>query len=102
MSEEFGPDFYTLSDEDGKEFVLELLDSVEHNGILYHAFFPTAEENEETGEPIDIDADEEEGGIILLKVIMENGEEILSSLDSDEEMEEVYEIFMDRLYEEEE
>ena len=37
MSETFGPDFITVTDEDGNEFELELVDTLEHNGITYHA-----------------------------------------------------------------
>ena len=47
--------------------------------------------------------DEEEGdGLIILKVIHdENGEELLSTLDSDEEIEEIYNLFMERFFQEE-
>ena len=41
-------------------------------------------------------------GLVILKVIEENGEELLSTPDSDEELDEVYQLFMDRFYEEEE
>ena len=40
MSEEFGPDFITVTDEDGNEFELELVDTMEHNGVTYFAMFP--------------------------------------------------------------
>ena len=36
-----------------------------------------------------------------MKVIVENGEELFSTLDSEEEAEEVYQQFMERLFEEE-
>ena len=49
MSETFGPDFITVTDEDGNEFELELVDTLEHNGITYHALFPAVAEDEETG-----------------------------------------------------
>ena len=77
MSEAFGPDFITVTDEDGNEFELELIDSLEHNGITYHALFPAVGENEETGEPLDVDADDEEYGLVIMKTIEENGEELL-------------------------
>lgn len=101
MSEEFGPDFITVTDEDGNEFELEMVDSLEHNGITYFALFPAVGEDEETGEPIDVDADDEEFGLVIMKTIMENGEELLSTPDSDEELEEVYALFMERFFEEE-
>lgn len=92
MSEAFGPDFITLTDEDGQEFELELIDSLEHKGTVYHAMFPAEQE----------ESDEEELGLVILKVIRENGEELLSTPDSDEELDEVYQLFMDRFYEDEE
>ena len=35
MSEEFGPDFHSVTDEEGNEFELELVDTLEHNGVTY-------------------------------------------------------------------
>lgn len=99
MEDTFGPDFYTVEDEDGNVFELELIDTVEHNGTLYHAFFPATPEDDDE-EFTDIDEDEE--GLVILKVVQENGEDILSSLDTDEEMEEVYELFMERFLDDEE
>lgn len=101
MSEEFGPDFISVTDEDGNEFELELVDTLEHEGVTYYAMFPAVTENEETGEPVDVDADDEEYGLVIMKVLVENGEELLSTLDSDEELDTVYNLFMERIFEEE-
>ena len=101
MSEAFGPDFITVTDEDGNEFELELIDTLEHDGITYYAMFPAVAENEDTGEPVDVDADDEEYGLVIMKGIEENGEEILSTLDSDEELDAIYNLFMERFFEEE-
>ncbi len=92
MSEEFGPDFISITDEDGNEFELEHLDTMDFNGQTYMAFFPAVEEGK--------DEDDEEYGLIIMKVVDENGEELLSTLDSDEEAETVYQEFMERLFEE--
>ena len=62
--------------------------------------FPAVEEDEETGEPKDVDADDEEYGLVIMKAIEENGEELLSTLDSDEELDTVYELFMERFFQE--
>lgn len=91
MSEEFGPDFITITDEDGNDIELELVDALDHNGQTYMAFFPAVEE--------DSDEDGEEYGLVILKSIVENGEEMLSTLDSDEELDMVYDLFMERLLE---
>ena len=90
MSEEFGPNFITLTDEDGNEIELEYVDAIEVDGQTYMAFFPT----------VDDEADEaaaEEFGLVILKSITENGEELLSTLDSDEELNRVYDLFMEQL-----
>lgn len=94
MSEEYGPEFITLTDEDGNEIVLEYVDALEHNGQTYMAFFPAVEEGEEE--------DEEEMGLVILKSIDVDGEEVLSTLDSDEELDEVYDLFMVQLLEDDE
>ena len=92
MSEEFGPDFITITDEDGNDFELEHVDTIEYKGQIYMAFFP-ADTDEE-----DKEKDEEEDGLIILKVVVENGEEQLSTLDSEEELQEVYDQLMEKLF----
>ena len=88
----------TETDEDGNEIELEHLDTIEYNGSVYMAFFPVEEADEEGEAPQDED---EEAGLIILKVVMQDGEEQLSTLDSEEELEEVYQQFMESLFEEE-
>ena len=94
MSEEYGANFITVTDEEGNEFELEHLDTMELNGNTYLAFFPAVTEEEQD--------QDEDLGLIFMKVIRENGEELLSTLDSDEEAEMVYNAFMEELFEEEE
>lgn len=94
MSEEFGPDFISITDEDGNEFELEHVDTIEYKGQVYMAFFP-AETQEE-------DLEDEDTGLIILKVVEVDGEEQLSTLDSEEELEEVYDQFMENLFQDEE
>ena len=93
MSEEFGPNFITVTDEDGNDIELELLDVLEHKGQTYMAFFPAVLEEDE---------DSDEDGLVILKSIRENGEELLSTLDSEEERTEVYDLFMELLFADEE
>ena len=93
MSEDFGPTFLTVTDEEGNEIALEFIDALEYKGTMYQAFFPAETEDEE-GEMVDADS-----GLVILKVIHEDGEDLLSTLDSDEELEAVYDLFMESLYE---
>ena len=94
MSEDFGPTFITVTDEDGKELVLEFVDALEYNGQMYQAFFPAETERENEDDP--------DNGLVILRVIHEDGEDLLSTLDSDEELEAVYEQFMELLFDEDE
>ena len=94
MSEDFGPTFITVTDEDGKELVLEFVDALEYNGQMYQAFCPAETEGENEDDP--------DNGLVILKVIHEDGEDLLSTLDSDEELEAVYEQFMELLFDEDE
>ena len=93
MSEDFGPTFITVTDEDGQEIVLEFIDALEHNGQLYQAFFPAETEDDE---------DNPDNGLVILKVIHEDGEDLLSTLDSDEELDAVYDLFMENIFDDEE
>ena len=94
MQEDFGPDFITVTDEDGNDIELELVDALEHKGVTYMAFFPAVLEGTEE--------ESDDYGMVILKSIQENGEELLSTLDSEEELTEVYNLFMETLFEDEE
>ena len=69
MSEEYGPEFITVTDEDGNDIELELVDVLEHKGITYMAFFPAVLE--------DVDEESDDYGLVILKSVQEDGEELL-------------------------
>lgn len=96
MSEEFGPNFVTLTDDEGNDAELEYVDALEFNGTTYMAFFPVMEEDSEEEE------NEEEYGLVILKSQMENGEEFLVTVDDEEEIEKVYDLFMEQILSDEE
>ncbi|MCI8762873.1 MAG: DUF1292 domain-containing protein, partial [Oscillospiraceae bacterium] len=50
----------------------------------------------------DMDEDDEDFGLILLKVIEQDGEELLADIDDEAELNAVYETFMEELFEDEE
>lgn len=93
MSEEYGPNFVTLTDDEGKEIELEYIDALEMNGETYMAFFPVVEEGKEE--------DEDEYGLVILKQAIEDGEEILVTVDDEDELNAVYDKFMEQLMEDE-
>jgi len=94
MNNEFGPNFITLTDDEGNNIDLEYVDALELNGQTYMAFFPVVEEG--------ADEDSDEYGMVILKSVLVDGEEMLSTLDSEEEAEKVYDLFMEQLLEDEE
>lgn len=96
MNDEFGPNFVTLTDDEGNDIELEYVDALEHNGTTYMAFFPVVEEDSEDEE------NEEEYGLVILKSQMENGEEFLVTIDDEEEIDNVYDLFMEQILSDEE
>ena len=90
MSENYGSDFITIVDEDGTEYELEVLSTLEYNGETYMAVIPAG-----MGE-------EDELEVSILKSVEEDGESILSAIEDEAELEAVYDLIMDSLYEEDE
>ena len=91
MADMYGSDYITIVDEDGEEFELEVLMSLEYNGSIYQAVIPA------------VDADEEADlEVSILKNVEEDGEIILCAIEDEQELETVYNLIMDALYEEEE
>ena len=88
----YGDDFITITDEEGNSYELEKLseEDIEYQGRVYRAFLPVGENEDEIYE------------MILFRIVEEDGEEILETIDDEEEMEAVYELFMDHLFEEDE
>ena len=92
MSEDFGRDFITIEDEDGQEFELEVLDSMDYKNETYMAFLPA-----------DMDENDPDYGIIILRSVFdENGDEVFDTIDDDDRLQEIYENFMKILYDEDE
>ena len=90
MLDRYGSDFMTIVDEDGTEYELEVLTSIEYNGATYLAVTPAGSDEDEEVE------------VSILKSIEEDGEPILSAIEDEQELETVYGLIMDSLYEDEE
>lgn len=89
MEDIYGSDFMTIVDEDGTEYELEVLSSLEWQGNIYLAVIPAGLDEEEDAE------------VSILKSVEEDGESILAAIEDDQELETVYEMIMEQLYEEE-
>ena len=86
MADRYGSDFMTIVDEDGEEFELEVLTTLDYNGCSYLAVIPAGEEDAELE-------------ISILKSVDEDGEAILCAIEDEAELETVYQLIMDALYE---
>lgn len=86
---DYTPDLYTLVDDEGKEMTFEMLDAMEYEGEKYFALTPCPDDPKEL-----LDND---GEVVILKAVMENGEEIMASIEDDEEYEKIGNMFMERI-----
>ncbi|MBO7253562.1 MAG: DUF1292 domain-containing protein [Oscillospiraceae bacterium] len=87
--DQYGSDFITIVDEDGTEYELEVLSTLEYNGETYLAVVPAGETLEEVKLEVSI-----------LKSVDEDGESILCAIEDEAELQAVYDLIMDSLYEE--
>ena len=87
MSDQYGSDFITIVDEDGTEFELEILTTMEYNGATYLAVtLATGEESEDLE-------------VSILKSVEEDEDEpILCAIEDEQELETVYGLIMEQLY----
>ena len=90
MEDQYGSDFMTIVDEDGTEYELEVLSTLEYNGCTYLAVIPAGADEEEDLE------------VSILKSVEEDGEPILCAIEDEDELQAVYDLIMDELYEEDE
>ena len=89
--DQYGSDFITIVDDEGNEYELEVLSELDYNGCTYLAVIPAGESQEEL-----------ELEVSILKSTDEDGESILATIDDEAELEAVYDLIMESLYEEEE
>ena len=89
MADAYGSDYITIEDEDGVEYELEVLTTLDYNGCTYLAVVPA-----DSGDTGDLE-------VSILKSVEEDGEEILCAIEDEQELETVYGLIMDSLYEEE-
>ena len=91
MSDQYGSDFITIVDEDGTEFELEVLTTLEYNGATYLAVTLATDDEAEDLE------------VSILKSVDEGEEDpVLCAIEDEAELEIVYNLIMEQLYEDEE
>lgn len=89
--EEYDDENIVKIEEDGKEYYFEELDRVEYDDKKYIALIPLDEE--------EIEPDEDDGNVIILQVIEENGEQYLAQIENEKLFNEIGNIIEDRLIE---
>lgn len=92
MADNYGSDFITIADEDGTEFELEVLSTLEYNGFTYMAVIPASGNDDGT---MNLE-------VSILKSVEEDGEPILCAIEDEDELQAVYDVIMDELYAEDE
>ena len=79
----------TLTDEDGKEIDFEIIGEAEIDGAIYYAMSPVGEETENDDGIVEY--------VLLKKSVDEEGEEVLVTVDDEDEFDKVANFFDDFL-----
>ena len=88
---DFQSEYYTLTDEEGNELQFEVIGSAEINGTMYYAMIPVDDQPEE----------EDVYEYVILKAEKdEDGEDVLVTIDDDDEFDDVADYFDDMLSDE--
>ena len=90
LEEDYGADYVTLTDEDGNETEFELVDTLDTDEGSYVALLSVPGEDPDTYLQSD-------GNLLILKYVTEKGEDMLSTIEDDDEYERIADIFMTRL-----
>lgn len=91
MAEEYGADLMTIVDDEGNKHQFELLDAIETDDGRYVALIPVYDKPE--------DSLQDDGELVILEVVEEDGEELLITIEDDDVWNEIAEIFEERLSE---
>ena len=87
IDDSFEAEIFTLTDEDGVETQFELIGTTEYKNELYYAMTPVEDDS---------------GDYVILKVVKdENGEDMLETIEDDDEFDAVADRFDDMLFSEE-
>lgn len=88
-NEIYNPDIVTVEDDEGKVHTFEIADAIETDDARYVALLPVYEDSEELLE--------DDGELIILEVVEENGAEMLAPIEDESEFDKIANIFEDRL-----
>lgn len=86
MDKECSPEIMTITDEDGVEYEMKILQELQYQGSKYYALAP-----------VDT-ADYDELEVSILKAVDEDGKEVLYAVEDENELEAVYAKLVDELF----
>ena len=87
MDEGYGSNYITIEDEDGNEFELEQIATLAYKDSDYSLFLPA-----------DMSEEDPDYGYIILRIEEEDNEEVYCSVDDEDELVAVYDMFMEQLF----
>ncbi len=79
-------DYFTLTDEEGNEIEFEMVGQCERDGEKYFAMIPVNEDENDDSDVLEY---------IILKLANEDGEDILVTVDDDDELDDIADYFDD-------
>ena len=82
-------DLFTLVDDDGNEQNFEVIDTMEQDDEIYYALMPVFDKEE--------DYLDDDGDFVVLKLVEDAEEELLATIDDEEEYDRIGAIFLERL-----
>ena len=88
--EEFGVDFITITDDEGKEYEMEILSRFEFEGQEYIALTPAGSDDDELSTEVN-----------LLRIAVENNEEVLEAIADEDELQNAFDYLMNQVFEDE-
>lgn len=91
MDQDYGSNIISITDEDGVEYELEVLSTITYRGVEYLALTPA-----------DADDESEELEVSILKSVTEGDEPVLLAVEDENELETVYDLLMQNLFDESE
>ena len=89
MADEFGADLVTVLDDEGNQHQFELVDAIETDDGRYVALLPVYDDPN--------DSVNDDGELIILEVVEENGEEMLTPIEDEDVFDDIASIFEERL-----
>ena len=88
MSNTYGSDYISITDDDGNEYELEVLNTLEYNGCTYLAVIPADAANMDS---VNLE-------ICIIKSVEEDGEPILYTVDDEAELSAVNDLLMESIF----